>query len=87
MWLVTVAVYSAAGNAVILLFIALLYFYRVEEDKVIHRSVYPVDFLYIIVGLELLFTLPCLVYYIGIYVTSQDRVLFLPRVDFLCVVQ
>lgn len=53
------------ANAVILLLVALLYFYHVEEDKIIHGSMYPVYFLYIIVGLELLFALPCLIYYIG----------------------
>lgn len=56
---------SPSGNAVILLLVALLYFYHVEESKIIHGSVYPVDFLYIIVGVELLFALPCLIYYIG----------------------
>lgn len=56
--------YTPSANAVILLLVALLYFYGVE-DKIIHGSVYPSDFLFIIVGLELLFALPCLIYYIG----------------------
>lgn len=57
--------YTPSANAVILLLVALLYFYRVEENKILHGSFYPVDFLYIVVGLELLFALPCLIYYIG----------------------
>ena len=48
-----------------LLVVALLYFYRVKEHKLLHSSLYPVYFLYVIVGLELLFALPCLIYYIG----------------------
>ena len=52
------------ANAVMLLVVALLYFYHVQEHNVA-SSLYPVYFLYIIVGLELLFALPCLIYYIG----------------------
>ena len=51
-------------NAVILLYISLLYiFYQHENEQYLH--LHPVDFLYIIVGLELILTLPCLIYYIG----------------------
>lgn len=57
------AVVSIA-NAVMLLVVALLYFYRVQEHEHLHSSLYPVYFLYVIVGLELLFALPCLIYYI-----------------------
>ena len=53
------------ANAAVLLLVSLLYFYRVHETKVVSNSLYPVDFLYVIVGLELIFVLPCLVYYIG----------------------
>ena len=53
------------ANAVMLLVVALLYFYRVQEHEHLHSSLYPVYFLYVIVGLELLFALPCLIYYIG----------------------
>ena len=52
------------ANAVMLLVVALLYFYHVKEHNV-SSSLYPVYFLYIIVGLELLFAVPCLIYYIG----------------------
>ena len=51
-------------NAVILLFVSLLYIFKVEKDSV-KFHLHSVDFLYIIVGLELILTLPCLVYYIG----------------------
>ena len=53
------------ANAAVLLLVSLLYFYRVHDSKVVKASLYPVDFLYVIVGLELVFVLPCLVYYIG----------------------
>ena len=65
------------ANAVILLLVSLLYFYHVMEHKVLRGSLYPVDFLYIIVGLELIFTLPCLVYYIGEPLWHQLCSLFL----------
>jgi hypothetical protein len=52
------------ANAAVLLLVSLLYFYRVHETKVVSNSLYPMDFLYVIVGLELIFVLPCLVYYI-----------------------
>ena len=51
-------------NAVILLFISLLYIFSVQEDLT-KFHLHPVDFLYVIVGLELILTLPCLIYYIG----------------------
>ena len=51
-------------NAVILLFISLLYVFSVQQDQV-YLHLHSVDFLYIIVCLELILTLPCLVYYIG----------------------
>ena len=53
-------------NAVILLFISLLYIFSVQEEQAFFKnSLHSVDFLYIIVGLELILTLPCLIYYIG----------------------
>ena len=52
-------------NAVILLFISLLYIFGANDCSV-YKGLRPVDFLYLIVGLELLLTLPCLIYYIGI---------------------
>jgi hypothetical protein len=51
-------------NAVILLFISLLYIFKAKEGPV-KFPLHYVDFLYIIVGLELVLTLPCLIYYIG----------------------
>lgn len=51
-------------NAVILLFISLLYIFKVQEEQLILK-LHSVDFLYIIIGLELILTLPCLIYYIG----------------------
>lgn len=52
-------------NAVILLFISLLYIFSVrEEQEIFKKRLHSVDFLYIIVGLELILTLPCLIYYI-----------------------
>lgn len=50
-------------NAVILLFVSLLYIFGANDCSV-YKSLRPVDFLYLIVGLELLLTLPCLIYYI-----------------------
>lgn len=50
-------------NAVILLFVSLLYIFKVEQNTA-HFHLHAVDFLYIIVGLELVLTLPCLIYYI-----------------------
>jgi hypothetical protein len=59
-------------NAVILLFISLLYVFKAEEGSVKFHLHY-VDFLYIIVGLELVLTLPCLIYYIGKRVRRGGR--------------
>ena len=59
-------------NAVILLFISLLYIFKAEEDSV-KFHLYYVDFLYIIVGLELIMTLPCLIYYIGEREWERER--------------
>jgi hypothetical protein len=53
------------ANSAVLLMVSLLYFYHVHEHTSFHGSFYPVYFLYIVVGLELLFVLPCLIYYIG----------------------
>jgi hypothetical protein len=52
------------ANSAVLLMVSLLYFYHVHEHTSFHGSFYPVYFLYIVVGLELLFVLPCLIYYI-----------------------
>lgn len=52
------------ANAAVLLLMALLVFYNKGDRKVLNTFL-PVDFLYIIVGVELVFALPCLIYYIG----------------------
>ena len=52
------------ANAVIMLFVCLLYIFRVDETWADH-GLHAVDFLYIIVGVEVILSLPCLIYYIG----------------------
>ena len=59
-------------NAVILLFISLLYIFQVQENSG-KFPLHSVDFLYIIVGLELILTLPCLIYYIGERERGRER--------------
>ena len=54
-------------NAVILLFVSLLYLFKVDECNS-YKGLHSVDFLYMIVGMELVLTLPCLIYYIGVCV-------------------
>lgn len=51
-------------NSVILLFVSLLYIFNVTECTSV-KGLHSVDFLYIIVGMELLLTLPCLIFYVG----------------------
>lgn len=51
------------ANAAVLLLMALLVYCNTGDKKVLN-TFHPVDFLYLIVGLELIFTLPCLIYYI-----------------------
>lgn len=52
------------GNAVELIFISLLYYARVTyQAEVLEKNIYPIDALYIIVGLETIAVLPCLLYY------------------------
>ncbi len=51
-------------NAALLMYVSLLYFFGVSQASSL-RGMRPVVALYFLVGLEMLFTLPCLVYYIG----------------------
>ena len=68
-------------NAVILLFVSLLYLFKVDECnsyKGLHsvnsyKGIHSVDFLYMIVGMELVLTLPCLIYYIGVCERGGER--------------
>lgn len=52
----------SVSNAVLLFFISLLYFYHIQQTDKMH----PVIVLYAIIGIEMIITLPCLIYYIGI---------------------
>ena len=64
-------------NAIILLFVSLLYIFEVKQDEN-YKGLHSVDFLYIIVGIEVVLTLPCLIYYIGTNAPS-------PLSVFMCV--
>jgi len=52
------------ANAAQLVYISLLYYFNIKDSLNIH-GFYPVYILYIIVGVELLLTLPWLIYYIS----------------------
>ena len=56
--------FFSAGNAAQLLYVSILYYFHIGQKDNYH-GLFPVDVLYIIVGLEALITLPCLAYYIG----------------------
>lgn len=51
------------SNAAQLLYVSILYYFHIGQKDNYH-GLFPVDVLYIIVGLEALITLPCLAYYI-----------------------
>ena len=51
-------------NAALLMYVSLLYFFSVSQASNM-RGMHPVVVLYFMVGLEMLFTMPCLIYYIG----------------------
>jgi len=52
------------ANAAQLVYISLLYYFNIKDSLNIH-GFYPVYILYIIVGVELLLSLPWLIYYIS----------------------
>ena len=52
------------GNAAMLFFISLLYFFRIQQKDAYHK-IHPVVLLYVIVGCEMITIVPCLIYYIG----------------------
>jgi len=58
------------ANAAQLVYISLLYYFNVKDSNISGRF-YPVYALYIIVGVELLLSLPWLIYYI-----SEQHLLF-----------
>lgn len=57
----------SVSNAALLFCVSLLYFYHIQQSDNYHK-LHPVIILYVIVGCEMVITLPCLVYYIGKWV-------------------
>lgn len=54
------------GNAALLFGVSLLYFYNIQQSDNYHK-LHPVIILCVIVGCEMVVTLPCLAYYIGVF--------------------
>ena len=55
--------FSSPANTAMLLYISLLYYLGIGRDSDLN-TYHPVYTLYIIVGVEVMITLPCLIYYI-----------------------
>ena len=61
--------FPLSGTAVLLMFVSLLYLYQMKsDDPVIFKHLTATYVMYIIVGVEMAVTIPCLVYYFGMFV-------------------
>lgn len=56
--------FSSPANAAMLLYISLLYYLRIGLNTYL-KGYHPIYTLYIIVGVEVIITLPCLIYYMS----------------------
>ena len=56
--------FCSPANAAMLLYISLLYYLRIGRNTYLNNY-HPIYTLYIIVGVEVIITLPCLIYYIS----------------------
>ena len=53
------------SNAALLFYVSFLYFKDIQQNQSFHKM-HPVVLLYVIIGCEMIITVPCLVYYIGL---------------------
>ena len=61
--------FPLSGTAVLLMFVSLLYLSQMKsDDYFIYKKLPATYVMYIIVGLEMAVTIPCLVYYFGMCV-------------------
>ena len=62
--MVNCVLFSSPANAAMLLYISLLYYLRIGRNTYLN-GYHPIYTLYIIVGVEVIITLPCLIYYMS----------------------
>ena len=62
--MINCVLFCSPANTAMLLYISLLYYFGIGQNSDLNNF-HPIYTLYIIVGVEVIITLPCLIYYIS----------------------